>query len=208
MEQPITFPAGSGPNAPQLEGLFSTPAEQPGCGVVVCHPHPLYGGEMRNSVVSALTAAFQRVGLSTLRFNFRGVGHSSGVHNDGVAEQDDVKAALTALLARQAVSRLIVAGYSFGAMVGLQAGADDSRVESLIGVAFPLGVRDASFLLKVRKPTLFVSGDRDLYCPLAELTQLAATMPAAARLETIVGADHFFASREDEVAKAVLGFVA
>lgn len=208
VEQPVTFPVGDGPDALQLEGLFSTPDAPPRGGVVVCHPHPLYGGEMRNNVVSALTAAFQKAGLATLRFNFRGVGQSQGKHDEGVAEQDDVEAAVTALLARGTVSKVIVAGYSFGALVGLHAGAGDDRVHGLIGVALPIGMRDVSFLHGVTKPTLLVSGDRDSYCPLADLTRLAGDMSEAARVETVAGADHFFMAREDEVAAAAVAFLA
>ena len=208
VEQSVTFPVGNGPDALQLEGLFSSPDAPPRCGTVICHPHPLYGGEMRNNVVSALATAFQDAGIATLRFNFRGVGRSQGTHDEGMGEQDDVRAAVAALLARQAVSQVIVAGYSFGALVGLHSGAGDDRVHGLIGVALPLGMRDVSFLRGVTKPTLFVSGDRDPYCPLADLTRLAGDMSEVARVETIAGADHFLMAREDEVAAAALAFVA
>ena len=101
MEEHITFPVGDDDDAIVLEGLFSTPGA-PTIGAVLCHPHPLYGGEMRNNVVSALANSFQEENIATLRFNFRGVGQSQGKHDEGVAECDDVKAAVTALLDRQA----------------------------------------------------------------------------------------------------------
>ncbi len=203
MEEHITFPVGD--TALTLEGLLSTVPQAPAIGAVLCHPHPLYGGEMHNNVVSALAHAFQKENIATLRFNFRGVGHSEGAHDEGVAECQDVKAAVTALLDRQAVSTVVVAGYSFGSMVGLRAGAEDDRVHSLIGVAFPLGVRDPSFLVNVTKPTLFISGDRDTYSPLPDLTELVSKMPA--QLETISGADHFLMAREGEVAQAAVAFL-
>ena len=203
MEEHITFPVGD--TALTLEGLLSTAPQAPAIGAVLCHPHPLYGGEMHNNVVSALAHAFQKENIATLRFNFRGVGHSEGAHDEGVAECEDVKAAVTALLDRQAVSTVVVAGYSFGSMVGLRAGAEDDRVHSLIGVAFPLGVRDPSFLVNVTKPTLFISGDRDTYSPLPDLTELVSKMPA--QLETIGGADHFLMARESEVAQAAVRFL-
>ena len=205
MEEHITFPVGDDSTPLTLEGLLSTAPQAPAIGAVLCHPHPLYGGEMHNNVVSALAHAFQKENIATLRFNFRGVGHSEGAHDEGVAECQDVKAAVTALLDRQAVSTVVVAGYSFGSMVGLRAGAEDDRVHSLIGVAFPLGVRDPSFLVNVTKPTLFISGDRDTYSPLPDLTELVSKMPA--QLETISGADHFLMARESEVAQAAVAFL-
>src|SRR5581483_12420564 len=119
VEERATFPVGG----ITLEGLLSIPATSPQMGVVVCHPHPLYGGEMHNNVVSALIDAFQHAGFATLRFNFRGVGRSGGSHGQGVTEVEDVKAAVSYLLSRQPVQTVVVAGYSFGSMVGLQAGA-------------------------------------------------------------------------------------
>ena len=74
MEEHVTFPVGE----LTLEGLFWTPIPPPAVGVVLCHPHPLYGGDMYNNVVTALAEAFQQDGMMTLRFNFRGVGHSDG----------------------------------------------------------------------------------------------------------------------------------
>ena len=206
MEEHITFSVHNEDDAITLEGLFATPQE-PAIGAVLCHPHPLYGGEMRNNVVSALADAFQKANMATLRFNFRGVGQSEGKHDEGNAECEDVKAAVTALLDRQAVSTVVVAGYSFGSMVGLQAGAADDRVHRLIGVAFPIGFRDPAFLLNVTKPTLLVSGDRDSYSPIPDLTELVSKMPQPTQLETVAGADHFFMAREAEVAKAALAFL-
>jgi hypothetical protein len=190
-----------------LEGLFWTPGQTPTIGAVLCHPHPLYGGEMRNNVVSALAEAFQQAGVATLRFNFRGVGRSGGEHGGGEAEVEDVKAAVTYLLSRQAVPTVVVAGYSFGSMVGLQAGAADPRVHKLIGVAFPVGFRDPSFLLSVTKPKLLISGDHDNYSPIPALQNLLAQLPDPKQLVVISGADHFFWGQEGEVAKAAVEFL-
>ncbi len=203
MEERITFPVGD----ITLEGLWWAPAQTPAIGAVLCHPHPLYGGEMRNNVVSALAEAFQQAGIATLRFNFRGVGRSGGEHGGGEAEVEDVKAAVTYLLSRQPVQTVVVVGYSFGSMVGLQAGAADSRVHKLIGVAFPLGFRDPSFLLSVTKPKLLISGDHDNYSPIPDLQSLLAQMPDPKALVTVNGADHFFWGQEGEVAKAAVEFL-
>ncbi|TMA59648.1 MAG: alpha/beta hydrolase [Deltaproteobacteria bacterium] len=203
MEEHVTFPVGD----ITLEGLLWAPPQAPSVGAVLCHPHPLYGGEMRNNVVSALAEALQRAGVATLRFNFRGVGQSGGEHGGGEAEIEDVKAAVTYLLSRQAVKTVAVAGYSFGAIVGLRAGVADPRVHTLIGVALPLGFGDPSFLLTTAKPKLLISGDRDSFSPLPGLQSLFAKLPEPKALVTVPGADHFFWGQEGEVAKAVVEFL-
>ena len=204
MEEQVAFPAGD----ITLEGLWSLPSQAPQIGVIVCHPHPLYGGDMRNTIVSALVDGFRGAGMATLRFNFRGVGQSGGTHDDGRAEQDDVKAAVSCLLNRQAVSTLVVAGYSFGSMVGLRAGAQDARVHKLIGVALPVGARDASFLQGVNKPKLLISGDQDEYAPVAKLRQLVAALPDPKSLVMIDGADHFLGGHEEQIATSAVAFLA
>ena len=171
-------------------------------GAVICHPHPQYGGEMRNNVVSALTAAFQEAGITTLRFNFRGVGQSGGSHGEGEAEVEDVKAAVTDLLNRQAVSTVIVSGYSFGSIVGLRAGAEDERVHQLIGVALPIGFRDPSFLVTANKPTLLISGDNDNFSPIPGLQELVEKMPEPKKLLVLPGVDHFFMGHEGAAAES------
>ncbi len=203
MEEPVTIPAG----AITLEGLLSLPSPSAEIGAVICHPHPLYGGEMRNNVVEALVDGFRAAGFATLRFNFRGVGDSGGAHDQGNAEQDDVKSAVTYLLSRRAVKTVVVAGYSFGSFVGLKAGADDSRVHKLVGVALPVASRDASFLVSVTKPKLLITGDRDSHAPLDRIHNLAASMPEPKSLAVITGADHFFRGLEHEIASAAVRFL-
>lgn len=203
MEEQVTFPVGD----ITLEGLLSLPTQTPQIGVVICHPHPLYGGEMHNNIVSALVDAFQAAGIATLRFNFRGVGNSEGEHDEGNAEVEDVKGAVTYLLSRQAVPTVVVAGYSFGSMVGLRAGADDPRVDKLIGVALPIGFRDPSFLQSVTKAKLLISGDHDNYSPVPGLNDLIARLPDPKSLVIVDGADHFFWGLEGKVAKAAMEFL-
>jgi alpha/beta superfamily hydrolase len=203
VEEHIRFPAGD----VVLEGLVSLPEPAGRTGVVVCHPHPLYGGEMHNNVVEALVISLRKAGHATLRFNFRGVGGSSGTHGNGIAEVEDVGAAVSYLLKRQAFESLVVAGYSFGSMVGMRAGAEDPRVDKLIGIALPIASRDASFLENITKPKLLISGDRDGHSPLPALEALCARLTEPKQLVTIAGADHFFRSREIEVADAALRFI-
>ena len=131
MDTKVTFPAGD----LTLEGRVWLAAGGRDIGVVLCHPHPLHGGNMYSNVISAVAEALWQHDVSTLRFNFRGTGGSTGSHGGGEAEGADVAAAVGYLVSCQPVSTLAVVGYSFGAAVGLLAGAADPRVTfSVIGI--------------------------------------------------------------------------
>lgn len=171
---------------------------------VVCHPHPLYGGDRDSSVVVAVARTLATRGLATLRFDFRGAGESGGAHGGGAPEVEDVRAAIETLKADSGVAGVAVAGYSFGAIVAMRlaADADDpARPAALVAIAPPLAMMDASFARDIRGPLLLVAGDRDTYCPRERLEDLAAR--CRADVEILAGADHFFAGREAEVAEAV-----
>jgi hypothetical protein len=204
MEEQVRFPVGG----ITLEGLLWLPSGAPRSGAVVCHPHPLYGGDMHNNVVAALVAGLQGAGVATLRFNFRGVGASGGNHDSGKAELEDVKAAVSCLLGRQALATVAVCGYSFGSLVGLEAGAADPRVDRLVGVALPIARRDASFLESVGKPKLFIGGDGDEHSPAEAMQRLVDRLPEPTSLVLVEGADHFFSGLEDRVAEAAAAFLA
>jgi uncharacterized protein len=203
MEEQVTFAAGE----IWLEGLLSMPTAKPAFAAVLCHPHPLYGGDMHNAIIAAMAEEFQAAGAATLRFNFRGVGDSGGRHDDGRGELDDVGSAVTCLLSRVPIPTVAVAGYSFGAMTGLRAGSEDPRVGKLIGVALPIASRDCAFLQTVGKPILLISGDRDDYCPISVLQPFVAKLGEPKSLIVIDGADHFFAGWETRVAKAATAFL-
>lgn len=156
--------------------LFVPPSAR--AGLVLCHPHPLYGGEMDNPVVLRMAEAAWEMDVATLRFNFRGVGRSTGSHDAGTGEQDDALAALDLLAgALGAHVPLAVAGYSFGAWIGALAGSRDARVRALALIAPALAHHDFGCLEGKRVPTLLVGGDADTYCPAGELRRLAARYP-------------------------------
>ena len=174
---------------------------------VICHPHPQYGGDMDNPVVRTVEAALQRAGFTTLRFNFRGVGRSTGSYDSGAGEQHDASAAVAYLQERTDAASIVLAGYSFGAMVALQAGVNLAAVDRLIAVAPPLTYFDLAFLAACTKPKLFIVGDRDPYCSVSDLTrQLAAVAEPQIRC-MLAGADHFFFGHDSAIAGAVGGFV-
>src|SRR5262245_61508304 len=168
-ETAVTFPCGPLP----LEGRASLPAALHHA-VVLCHPHPEYGGTMDDGIVTTVAGSLRAAGIATLRFNFRGVGRSEGRHSGGIAEVDDVRAALDWLAEHAPGARLSLAGYSFGAAMALRAGAIDPRPERLVAIALPAAMLDVTFLADCRKPVLLIQGDRDQFSPAAQLEALLA----------------------------------
>jgi alpha/beta superfamily hydrolase len=174
-----------------LEGRL-TP-EDPARAVVLCHPHPLYGGSMLTPVILTAEEAFRDAGYSTLAFNFRGVGASEGAHGEGRAEVADVAGALDFLpdaLGGEPVVRA-VAGYSFGSAVGAQVAAADPRVTWYLGIAPIVNRWDFGFLRAARCRLAFIGGTRDEHGDAARLRALVATLPGEPWLR-ILDADHFF----------------
>lgn len=186
MEEPTLVQV---PGGPSLEAVVAHPPSA-SAGLVLCHPHPLYGGDMDNPVVVRGAEVAQALGLATLRFNFRGAGRSTGTHGGGVAEIEDVRAALAHLAATlPSGATLGLLGYSFGAWVSARVTATSPRPLCL--VAPPLGMLDWSTLPPARPDLCVLAGTRDTYCPLPELERFMAELPVARRT-IIEGADHFF----------------
>lgn len=187
METPIGLDVRSGL---RLEALVAIP-ESPKAGLVICHPHPLYGGDMDNPVVVRVAEVAQAAGISTLRFNFRGVGASGGIHAGGEDEQDDVVAALATLRGRLPEHvPVALAGYSFGAWVAARVAATMPALPALALLAPPLAMYDLDSVCPGPMQTLLVSGSRDQYCPVEALERLGSRL--GANVEIIEGAEHFF----------------
>lgn len=194
----LTGPAG------RLEALLWTSAiADPGFVAVVCHPHPLFGGTMHNKVVFQTAKALHQLGATVLRFNFRGVEKSEGVHDGGRGEQDDVRTAVDYLATEFPERPILVAGFSFGSSVGLRVGCGDARVTKLIGLGLPVNNIDFSFLRTCEKPKLIIEGGNDQFGARDRLEALFATFPEPKRLVIVEGADHFFAGKLDQVAAAI-----
>jgi alpha/beta superfamily hydrolase len=174
----------------RLEALLALP-DSPKAGLVICHPHPLYGGDMHNPVVVRTAEVAQGLGLATLRFNFRGVGASSGVHGEGKGEQDDVLAALDLLAGRLPGNGQVgLAGYSFGSWVSARVVAAGRNLPALALIAPPLGLYDLDFLEVVPVHTLLVAGSRDPFCPVEAIERVGKRLRRP--VEIIEGAQHFF----------------
>lgn len=180
-----------------LEAALALPADAT-VGAVLCHSHPLYGGDMHNPVVVRAAEVCAEAGLATLRFNFRGVGASSGVWDEGHGEQDDVRAALGRLGALLvAPARVALVGYSFGAAMAAAVGATGAALAGLALLAPPVALRGLDGFAPptaLAGPLLLLAGSDDEYCPRERLEQLGATLPGA-DVRVIEGANHFFFGR-------------
>jgi len=176
-----------------LEARLAVPAAVKG-GVALCHPHPLHGGDMENPVVVRAAEVCQEAGLATLRFDFRGVGTSTGTFDEGRGEQDDLGAALDHLAgALPAGAPVAAAGYSFGAAVAARVTMRRPLAGlALIAPALAMpALADLGNLDAFEGPLLVVAGTADQYCPLDALERLARAVPRAT-VRTVDGADHFF----------------
>lgn len=188
----------------RLEAIVKPPRDEPMRGVaLVLHPHPLGGGTMHNKVVFRAAAALNEAGLLALRINFRGVGQSSGTHDEGYGERDDVGAGLDYLAANYPNQEVTLCGFSFGARVGLEVGLGDDRVKRLISIGTPVDKYDFGFLTACRKPILFVHGEHDEFGNLDHLRELVAKIDAPKELAVIKDAGHFFDDQLDELKRVI-----
>jgi alpha/beta superfamily hydrolase len=202
----LFIPAAHG----RLEAILKeSPRDRRGAALVL-HPHPLHGGTMHNKVAYRAARALNEAGCATLRINFRGTGQSTGTHDYARGgEQADARLALDYLAEKYPDLPIILAGFSFGARVGLEVGTNDRRVVALVGIGTPVSLAergyDFSFLDECRKPILFVHGERDEFGDVARLKEIAAAMPAQARarVEVIRGAGHFFDDQLDELVRVI-----
>jgi len=197
-----------------LEAILDLPVLRsatgaPRAAVVFAHPHPQYGGTMHTKAVYQATKGLARIGCAVLRFNFRGVGRSSGKFANGEGEIEDFRAALGYITARYPGVPLWAAGFSFGAWVALETGAADNRVSVLIGIAPPVvtSVSGMNYTfpntLASTKPKFFVQGEADEVCPIEGIWAFYGKLEEPKELVVIDGADHLFEGRTEEVGEAL-----
>ena len=173
----------------EIEGLLNQRDEKK--GVVVTHPHPLYGGDMYNLVVESIVYVYHMKGYSTLKFNFRGVGRSQGAYDNGIGEQKDVLSALS-FLSNMGMERIDLAGYSFGAWVNAHAIQKDTLTKQMIMVSPPVGFMDFNSIVTMDTLKFVVTGNRDDIAPAAVIEKMIPIWNPNARFEVIDGADHFY----------------
>lgn len=204
-EQQVQFASGG----LTLEGVWHL-SEKPGRSpaVVMCHPHPLYGGDMGNGIVVLVCRKLAKQGINALRFNFRGVGGSQGSYGEGIGEQEDLKAAVSLAASAEfvAASKLGICGYSFGARIVLSVPADEARVKALAAISPPLTPEFQYSADKFPGPKFFLGGSDDSLFSPQTLQRFVEGLPAPREYEIIQGADHFWRGSEREVAQKIADF--
>jgi alpha/beta superfamily hydrolase len=195
----LTGPAG------RLEALIDEPHAPPRAAVVFAHPLPTHGGTMHTKAVYQGSKGLVRAGCAVLRFNFRGVGRSEGVFDQGPGEMADFRAALDEMSVRYPGLPLWAAGFSFGAWIALETGATDDRVKVLIGIAPPVTKADYDFSNTRRstKPKFFVQGEADEICPIQDMWKFYGELLEPKELVVIDAADHLFDGHASEVGEAL-----
>jgi len=192
-------------NGLELEGCLSLPQTSrliP--GAVLCHPHPLYGGNMDNNVILAVSRALAKRGIAAFRFNFRGVGMSRGAFDGGVGEVDDAQAALSFLSEQSGVNpaRLGIMGYSFGGIVALSLGIHSNQVKAVAAVS---PIIPEKLLAEVTKPVFIVYGTEDeVILPQTIIKETSLLAPV--NLQAVDGVDHFWWGHEAKAAEMLSGF--
>jgi alpha/beta superfamily hydrolase len=199
----------SGPAGP-LEALLDEPARESGAeaarvraACVFAHAHPLYQGTMHMKAVYQASKALARIGVVSLRFNFRGVGSSRGTHDGGPGEMDDYRAALDFMAARYPGAPLWAAGFSFGAWVAWNVALDDARVPLLLGIGLPVNRFDFSPVKDSDKAKFLIHGEHDELISIREIRKFYAELREPKELAVVDGADHLFDGKTSEVGEAV-----
>ena len=209
--QPVQRPLTEKELVPGPAGTLEVVAEVPvgfdgRHGALVCHPHPLFGGTMDNKVVTTTARACRSLGYATVRFNFRGVGASTGEYDDGVGESQDALVVADWALAKWPGIRLTIAGFSFGAYVALRI-ANSRPFERLVAIAPPVGRFDFTTLAPPEIPWLVVQGDRDDLVDATKVREWAARFAPRATIALLEGAEHYFHGRLNDLKQIVQDYL-
>ncbi len=188
----------------EMEGIFSYVSKKVTNLAVLCHPHPLYGGTMHNKVIYSIAMALNQIGFATVRFNFRGVGRSSGSFNHGIGEQKDVEAVMDHFDKLYPDAVKVLGGFSFGAKVGLMAATRDDRVTAVLGAGITVDVADFSFLNDYERPKLIVQGTLDQYGQPDAVDNWFKELRDPKKLIFIDGAVHLFDGKLTELKSAII----
>jgi alpha/beta superfamily hydrolase len=197
--------------AGKLEALLEEPeladAGAPREACLLCHPHPLFGGTMHNKVVYRIARGMRRAGAVVLRFNFRGVGSSEGIHDGGAGEVEDARAALGFLRERYPDLPYSMAGFSFGSRVIMKLGCALSPVR-LIAVGFPTSRGEFDYLAACGIPKYFIQSSIDEFGPKEEIEAVFQGFAEPKHLQVIEAGDHFFAGALDRLEETIVAITA
>lgn len=197
--------------AGHIETLIESPATAPCAVAICCHPHPLFGGTITNKVIHTVARSFLAAGAVAVRFNFRGVGASEGVHDGGTGEAQDVLALAEWARSRWPGLPLWLGGFSFGSWIALRT-QSTIKPQRLVTVAPPVGRWDFSAIEPPQCPWLVIQGDKDELVDASTVGRWVSSLEGHGRcapsLVMLSGADHFFHARLHEVRDAVSRFIA
>ncbi|MDP7111575.1 MAG: alpha/beta hydrolase [Myxococcota bacterium] len=203
MEIGIGMPVSTGI---ELEGRLAI-GERPEVAIIA-HPHPEYGGSMDNNVVLAAREVAGALGMSTLRFNFRGVGASSGRYDDGIGEVDDMLVAVETARRRAANdSRVHLVAYSFGAWIAAKTVTRGLRVDTATLISPPVDFLAFGELGLPDCPCQVITGAKDEYGSPASVNAWLDRLPGAPKLQIVPGADHFYFGMEASLVALLGGFL-
>ncbi len=200
MEEPVKFECGNIRLAGRVRDNTS------GRAVVVTHPHPLYGGNMDNIVVLTMVKAFFQAGFTTLRFNFRGTGSSTGMFDNGPGEQEDVRAAV-AFLRKRGAKEVWLAGYSFGAWVNSRALSSGFRASRHIMVSPPMGLISFNNIVLSSSTALILTGQKDEIAPQDLIREKIDQWNLDTRFEVLSGCDHFYSNGLDLLRERLVNYL-
>lgn len=187
---------------------FESKSNKQNLTVLICHPHPQYGGNMYNNVVSGVFNKLMKIDISCLRFNFRGVGRSTGNHSNGTGELNDVQKSIDFLINEKNCERIITCGYSYGAAIGCSAINYSEKIIGYISISFPWDFMGSKYkeLSQSNKPKLFVQGNQDTVAIYERFEENYNYYLDPKESKIIEGADHFYIGYEDQIADEVLKF--
>jgi len=177
--------------------------------VLITHPHPQFGGDMNNNVVSKIFNIFLQEDISCLRFNFRGVGRSTGHHTDGTGELNDVKASINYLLNERSYEKLFLCGYSYGAAIVCSMINYSDKIIGYAAISFPWDFMGEKYkkLSHSHKPKLFIQGDNDNIATFDRFNVHFNDYQEPKDCIIIRGADHFYWGYESQVAEQVFKYL-
>lgn len=200
MEEKILLKSGEF----ELEGILAKNYGE--AGVIITHPHPLYGGDMYNPVVLAIANAYRDKGYTTLRFNFRGAGESGGKHDNGIGEQEDLLAAIS-YMKQTGINHIDLSGYSFGTFVNAGAVGRGARVRNMTMVSPPVAFMDFGRPVPLSCLKLVITGRYDAVAPVDLVKKTLFQWNPAACFEVIEGTDHFYAGYLKKIEEVLSGFI-
>ena len=194
-------------NELKLEAQFFKSELNNEFAVILCHPHPQYGGNMQNNVVSSVFSRLTKEDITCLRFNFRGVGRSTGTHSGGIGEIEDVKACEDYLI-KENFNKLLICGYSYGAAIGCSTVNYRDKIVGFIAISFPWDFMGEEFkkLSQTEKPKFFIQGNKDSIAKYEKFHEHYENYQDPKEFFIIEGANHFYRGYEDQVAAKVYGY--